>query len=268
MPEINDQNYLLKTQYHNASNLNDRIQLHARFSTNPHGWHLWVFERLNIAPQSQILELGCGPGQLWRQNSARIPASWNITLSDFSPGMLEEAQRNLADSGRDFAFELFDAQAIPLPDASFDAVIANHMLYHVPDRARALAEIRRVLRPGGRLFAATVGQNHLHEIAELSRRFDPHITLWSDRTQDNFHLESGAAELAPFFSHVVLHHYQDSLRITEAEPLVAFVASYDAGGLFTDDRRVAFAAFIAQEIAHHGPMHVTKASGMFEAAII
>ncbi len=107
-----------------------------------------------------------------------------IALSDFSPGMIEEAQHNLADAGRPFAFERIDAQAIPFADASFDMVIANHMLYHVPDRPQALAEIRRVLRPGGRLYAATGGANHLREIGELVQRFDIQIRFSARRVRE------------------------------------------------------------------------------------
>jgi ubiquinone/menaquinone biosynthesis C-methylase UbiE len=59
-----------------------------------------------------------------------------------------------------------DAAWIPLADGSMDAVIANHMLYHVSDRRRALAEIHRLLRPGGRLYATTNGLGHMAELRE------------------------------------------------------------------------------------------------------
>ncbi len=55
-------------------------------------------------------------------------------------------------------FKEIDAQSIPFEDETFDAVIANHMLYHVPDRPKAIAEIKRVLKPGGRLIATTIGK--------------------------------------------------------------------------------------------------------------
>src|SRR5436305_15089237 len=87
--------------------------------------------------------------------------------------MLEEARRNLEKGGRAFRFELMDAQAIPFEDRGFDAVIANHMLYHVPDRGLALAEVRRVLKPGGRLYTSTIGGSHLRELDELVSRFEP-----------------------------------------------------------------------------------------------
>jgi ubiquinone/menaquinone biosynthesis C-methylase UbiE len=61
-------------------------------------------------------------------------------------------------------FDVIDAQAIPYAGASFDAVVANHMLYHVQDRPRAFSEIRRALKPGGQLFVATNGQDHMAEL--------------------------------------------------------------------------------------------------------
>src|SRR2546425_966981 len=142
-----DPKYLRSEQYRDASNLNARIALHERFSTNPYGWHCWVFEHLRLSPQARVLELGCGPGILWRENLSRIPSGWAVFLSDFSPGMVQEAQTGLPGSGREFSYAVVDAQAIPSREASFDGVIANHMLFHVPDRAKALVESRRVLRP-------------------------------------------------------------------------------------------------------------------------
>lgn len=177
MSKSSDQKYLLTDQYQNASNLNARQQLHDRFSTNKHGWHRWVFDQFNLSPKSCILELGCGPGTLWLQNVHRIPEGWDITLSDFSLGMLQNAQRNLRPSHRHFKFVVVDAQSIPLEDESFDAVIANHILYHVPDRNKAFSEIRRILKPGRRFYASTNGRDHLRELRELVRAFAPNIRL-------------------------------------------------------------------------------------------
>ena len=70
MSIISNQTYL-REQYKNAANLNDRIQLHVRFSTNPYDFHMWVFDQLKLGPDSRVLELGCGPGSLWRPNLAR-----------------------------------------------------------------------------------------------------------------------------------------------------------------------------------------------------
>jgi ubiquinone/menaquinone biosynthesis C-methylase UbiE len=267
MSKIADQDYLLHEQYKDVSNFQARFQLHARFSTNHYGWLPWVFDQFKLPAACRVLELGCGPGRLWQQNSGRIPAGWEVTLSDFSPGMLEEAQRNLADSPHPFRFEVVDAQAIPFADASFDAVIANHMLYHVPDRPGALAEIRRVLKPGGRLYASTTGAAHLREMGEMLRRFDPSLpTGWGALNEETFRLENGGEALAEWFEQVRLHRYEDALAVTEAELLVAFLLSMAAQPLIVGERRAEFTRFVEQALAAQGgTIHITKDSGLFEA---
>ena len=64
MSDMVDQTYLLAQQYNTSSNLNARIQLHERFSTNPLDWHRWVFEQFQIPENSRVLELGSGTGLL------------------------------------------------------------------------------------------------------------------------------------------------------------------------------------------------------------
>lgn len=152
---MTDQSYLLEDQYRDPTNLQDRAQLHARFSVNPRGWLPWVFDRFAFGKEARLLDLGCGPGDLWHVNRERIPTGWDITLADLSPGMLDAAATKL-DKAR-FSYRVADAQDLPFDNDWFDGVIANHMLYHVPDRERALIESRRVLKADGRLYAATNG---------------------------------------------------------------------------------------------------------------
>ncbi len=85
---MNNQAYLLAEQYRDDSNLASRMSLHERFSTNPYGFQRWIFDRLDLAPDARVLELGCGTGVLWLKNRDRLPEGWNITLSDLSSGML------------------------------------------------------------------------------------------------------------------------------------------------------------------------------------
>ena len=115
----------LEQQYRDPSNLNARARLHAEFSTNKYGWCRWVFDQLHLPDRCRILELGCGPGWLWKQNLQRIPPGWDITLSDFSAGMTDTAREALADAGRAFSFEVIDAQSIPFEDEALDTVIAD-----------------------------------------------------------------------------------------------------------------------------------------------
>jgi ubiquinone/menaquinone biosynthesis C-methylase UbiE len=259
----------LAHQYKTASNLNARIQLHQRFSTNPYGWFRWVFDHFNIPSQGRILEIGCGPGVLWQENWARIPGGWDILLTDFSNGMLEQARLSLsrqplAGSPR-FRFEILDAQAVPFPyaDATFDTVIANHMIYHVAEKPALFAEIRRLLKPAGYFYATTVGENHLHETADLIRRFDPQVAPWEGITA-SFTLENGRGQLSHWFEEVFMDRYEDALMVTEAEPLVEFLLS---GFIDLPSERVLeFRDFVRQAVAASGgKFHITKDSGVFAA---
>jgi len=265
MSRTSDQRYLLRDQYKNASNLNARIRLHKRFSTNKYGWPLWVFDQLDLPPKSRILELGCGLGDLWLDNIHRIPDGWDIVLSDLSLGMLQDAQGNLGTNRRRFDFMVVDVQAIPFPDRSFDAVIANHMLYHVPHLTAALSEAYRMLRPGGRFYAATNGQAHLQELRALVKRFDPSITFGP--TDYSFNLESGSVQLSEWFGKVTLHRYEDSLAITKADPLVAYILSSigNAKSVLVGDNLPRLVTFVEHELTSHRVIRVAKDVGLFEA---
>jgi len=268
--------YLL-AQYPDASNLQARADLHQRYSTNPYDWQQWVYDQLDVPPSSRVLELGCGPGQLWRQalarqNLERLPQGWEVVLTDLSPGMAEEARRTLARQnlvrqkpalgGRRFSFAVHDAQALPFADATFDAVLANHMLYHVPDRARAFGEIRRVLRPGGRFYAATNGRAHMRELRDLHERFEAGAGRRIGSVAEPFTLENGAEQLRPWFAQVAIRRQENSLRVTEAGPLVAYAASTQT---LSEDALRALAAHVEREIARHGAIEITKDAGLFTA---
>jgi SAM-dependent methyltransferase len=265
MSQLTDSQYLRNEQYNNSSNLEARIALHARFSQNPYGWQCWVFDQLDLLPGCRVLELGCGSGALWQENVDRLPPGGEIILSDFSTGMAAQAQKNLA--GRLAAgFQIIDAQAIPYRAASFDCLIANHMLYHVPERERALAEIRRVLQPGGRLYATTGGEQHMGELYELVQNFDPEVAAngWYLDPID-FTLENGQAQLSAWFSRIELRRYLDALVVTEVEPLVDYILSTVRLSL-GDRQRADLRRFIqAQMELSGGAIHITKDSGMFIA---
>lgn len=265
MSQLWDQKYLANEQYKDASNFDARVQLHRLFSTNPYGWHKWAFDQLDLAPESRLLELGCGPGHLWRDNLDRIPEGWDLVLSDFSPGMVSEARAHLAGSGYSPGFVVADAQALPFPDASFDAVVANHMLYHVPDRPRAFFEIRRVLKPGGSFYASTLGAAHMRELTNLVTSFDPQIPFHTSQVPHLFGLENGAEQIAPYFPNVTLRRHEDSLLVTRAKPLVDYVLSSNAKIYLKGDKLAAFTSFVEQELSTNGPVHITKDSGMFLA---
>jgi SAM-dependent methyltransferase len=182
--------------------------------------------------------------------------------------MLREARQNLLPSGRVFKFDVIDAQDIPFATGSFDAVIANHMLYHVPDRERALSEIHRVLKPRGRFYATTNGRAHMRELRELIRWFQAEElgnqgNEW-ERGVGSFSLETGMAQLSPWFAEIRVERYEDALLITDIEPLVAYVMS-SISAKIERGRVEEFKRFLQREVAAEGAIRIGKDSGMFKA---
>lgn len=262
---ISDPEYI-STQYTSALNLNTRLGLHERFSINPYGWHRWVFDQLHLPDQCSILELGCGGGHLWSTNLDRMQPGWKICLSDLSEGMLAQAQANLGQAAARFEFRTIDVQAIPFANSSIDVVIANHMLFHVPDLEKALGEINRVLKSQGRLYASTVGGRHLLDLCQLLARFSPILAGWGVGTANSFSLEEGAARLAALFTDIRMERYVDALDVTEIQPLIDYVCSGRVK--FTAPERSRFVRFMKQEFKKQGGViRITKDSGLFIAAV-
>jgi ubiquinone/menaquinone biosynthesis C-methylase UbiE len=239
-----------REQYANEANLEARIALHARFSANP-GWAEWLFEREAPGAGARMLDLGCGPATLWRANRERIDPSWSLTLADSSLGMIEAARRELGERAQ---YVVADAHVLRFPADSFDVVVANHMLYHVPDRPSAFAEIRRVLVSRGSFHASTIGRGHLAELRAL-------VPGWGlgGRYAEAFGLETGPPQLEAFFDDVRVERFEDELEVTEIEPVLAYIRSSPSYG--GNDLSGPHAA-VAAAIARHGAFHISKAQGL------
>ena len=263
MSKFTDQEYLKTDQYRNASNLNARVELHRRFSTNADGWFPWVFDILKTLPSTaRVLELGCGPGYLWKECIDRIPKGWSITLSDLSDGMVDAAWRNLVVTGRAFKYEQIDAQSIPYPDETFDIVIANFMLYHVPDRPKALQEIRRILKQNGYFFAATSSYRHLNELNTWLKKASPYEYFPFNNT---FSLDNGFEQLTPFFSSVEVKNYDNSLLVTEIEPLMAYILSTTKAKDIPESALLEIRRELEDILSEKGEIFITTDSGLFLA---
>ncbi len=256
-----DRDSLRNDQYHDDANLSARIDIHRRFSTNPLGWYGWFFDQVALPTGADVLGLGCGKGGMWAANRDRIPPGLHLTLTDLSPSMLAAARPRLEPIVPGTRFVMVDAQAIPFDDDSFDVAIANHMLYHVPDIPRALAEVRRVLRPAGRFHAATNGARHMIELDRLVARLASEAER--DRVDQRFGLENGGEPLERIFERVERSGYVDSLAVTEAEAVVRYVLSNADRHLITRERILALRRAVDDEIASTGAFRITKSTGLF-----
>jgi SAM-dependent methyltransferase len=259
-----DPEFLLSQEYNEASALNTRIEIQARYSLKRYGWFHWLFDQLRDIPEEgRILELGCGPGHLWLDNSSRLPGGWQVALSDFSQGMVDEARQQLADQPA-FSFHLLDAQAIAFPDNHFDAVIANGIYDHVPHRKQAFAETARVLKPGGRLYASAGGRTHLQQLEELVRPFAPDADYGG--APERFGLENGQALLAAWFLDVQQSDYEDTLVFRDAYPIVAYLLSEAAARPTLSGPRLRdLLRHLQAKLAAEGEIHVAIQKGLFTA---
>ena len=219
MDNFSNPKYLRTKQYKTADNLNARIDLHRRFSVNRSRWHKWVFEQFKFAPQSHLLELGSGPGYLWSENINRVPQTWEITLSDLSIGMLAVTGQQLAGQ-KQFRRLACNAQQLPLCANIFDAVIANHMLYHLPNIEKALSEIARVLKPGSVFYATTNSSSHLKEIWQWVKEALPNSsaarnisTSWLNG-ELSFGLENGEHLLKENFGTIKMIRYEHCIKMS------------------------------------------------------
>ena len=142
-------------------------------------------EAVKAAAPRRVLEVGCGWGELAAWLAQETGA--DVVAIDLSPRMVELARERGVDA------RVGDVQQLAFPDASFDVAVAAWMLYHVPDLDRALAELARVVRPGGRLVAVTNSAFHLQELREL---------VASGPSPSTFTRENGEELLARHFGSV------------------------------------------------------------------
>ncbi len=262
---VNKMTSLLK-QYSNSSNFMARVELNRKFGTNPYKWTSWLFDQIKFKKNARVLELGCGNGILWKSNLQKIPEDAHILLSDFSEGMLDDAELTLGDAAERFEYEVIDAEQIPHLDNSFDVVIANLMLYHVPDRKKAISEISRVLKSDGVLYATTFGLNYMKELSDLVSNYDKSANCSLEPVARAFGLENGEKQLSESFRDIKLIKYEDGLEVTEAEPLVNYVLSFTrVKNIINGNKINEFSEYITNILNENGKIQIKKESGMFIA---
>jgi ubiquinone/menaquinone biosynthesis C-methylase UbiE len=258
---LTDKDSLRRDQYAGTGKLDARVLVHRLFSTNPEPWQGWVMDRLSPQPGEAVLEVGCGPGALWREAADKVPDVFAPVLADLSLGMVVSARNGCFEKGVPARCLAADAALLPFAPATFDAVVANHMLYHVEDLDAALGAFCRVLRPGGRFLAATNGPGHLRELHELATRVDPSYAAAG--AVRRFDLETAPPLLGSHFEDVTLHRYEDGLRITETEPVVAYLKSMWHGARLGGEALDRCRDLLGEALRRDGVFTVTKETGLF-----
>lgn len=242
----------VKLQYSDDERLRIRIATHERCSENTTSFVEWVLQRVGARPGERLLDVGSGPGGYHgRLSGVRVVAL------DLSEGMLAKLRVPAVRA---------DAGKLPVRDASFDRVMANHVLYHLPDIAESLREIRRVVRPGGRVVLATNSRETMRPLWALTDRISEEVGVPAYRTVAlRFGLED-LPVVQEIFPKARVEVYEDAFLFRNEEPLLAYIASMwvDLG---TVDQRAQFLARLGDEvrkiIAREGVFRVPKRSGCF-----
>ncbi|MEM7286099.1 MAG: class I SAM-dependent methyltransferase [Actinomycetota bacterium] len=255
-----DQAYLRSEQYGDGSKLSTRMSLHARFGTAITSFPDFAAALVPWRSGGRALDCGTGTGMFW--TNAASPRDTSLTLVDLSPGMVDEATTRARASGfSDVAGREADAQSLPFDDESFDVVVANHMLYHVPDPGRALDEFARVLTDEGVLIASTNGRGHMAEL------IDAIVAVFGTATEaltDNFGIDTGRPLLERRFGSVTWHDYENELVVDDLDAALAYATSFPPGDAATADQLAGLRSELDRR-SREGILRITPVTGAFVA---
>jgi ubiquinone/menaquinone biosynthesis C-methylase UbiE len=222
-----DDRYLRNVQYADSKKLAARANIHAKYGRGD--WFAWLASQPDWPSGGDVLEVGCGAGWFWAGAAPYVLPGLRVQLTDISFGMVQQAVIRARENGHWNQVEgcVADASYQPFPDASFDAVLASHMLYHVPDPRVALAEIARVLRSNCTAVIATNGISNMRELLDLRRAV--FAGKHGDQVSTAFTLENGRPMVEAVFATVELRKYPDMLVCTEPRDVVDYLTSSPPG---------------------------------------
>jgi len=158
---------LVRRRYDRIAPIYDALQAMMELSAGRWRRELWTG-----VTGGRVLEIGVGTGK----SVPFYPAQADIVAIDISEKMLDRARRRAARLGAAVRFEVADVQRLPYPDGSFDTALATFVFCSVPDPVRGLSEVRRVLRPGGRLLLLEHVLSQVRPLRWLMRALDPLVS--------------------------------------------------------------------------------------------
>jgi SAM-dependent methyltransferase len=267
-----DRDILMKRAYATDEHLAVRYRIHEQYSDPKIDFPKWVMEKMPWRGDEWVLDVGSGPGSYFELVETLAPRGRHVA-GDLSFGMVKQARSN--PHAAHTPVLTLDVQALPFPGATFDVILANHMLYHVPHLDRALAEIRRVLRPRGCLIASSNSLHTMPEFDTLARRA---CTLLGYPRQDftspvrTFALENGPVILARYFRAIARYDVPSAFHFPEVEPVLEYLNSTRALHEPQLPEDVTWDAYIdvmgkqiTRLIRHFGELQVHKLVGVLVA---
>lgn len=213
----------LAYQYADSEKLRIRQEAHKCYSEATGDFFDWLLDILDPQPGEMVADVGCGPGAYHPKLADR---GARIVGIDASLGMAEDVRRGAETWGLTIWAIQADAERLPLVDACCDRLMANHMLYHVPDQAAALREMARVLKPGGRVVLATNAADNsalLHRLHHESAREQGYVPV-SRSLVERFSLDARDL-VAQVFPNVRVAVRPDAFRFPTLDAVLRYYAS-------------------------------------------
>ncbi|MEW9532850.1 methyltransferase domain-containing protein [Microbispora sp. NPDC049125] len=250
---------------------------HNRYRTNPRSLIDHLVEQLELSGTETLLDIGCGNGFVLEHLRPHL-ADGHIVGLDIAPGVLRAAEARLAGVATPCEWVEGSADDLSLfGDHAFERVIATYMMHYVPDIDRCLAEVRRVLRPGGRFVLTTDRTDSMVEMYEMHfavlRDMDAPKRLFKATPKARISLANGEEYLRRHFANVELRTWQDQLRFASAEAFMAFYSAHnyccaasepgDLGENFFEELHTRARARVEDVIARDGYFALTKFTGSF-----
>ena len=251
----------VKKQFSNDKNLAMRINFYKKYTTNKYSFSDWLFDKYKFKENMSILELGCGDVIHWKDRIDKLPNGCKLILSDFSEGMLNLVKERYS-RFENVSFEKIDIQSIPFEDDSFDMIIANHMLFHVPDLNKALLEVKRVLKKGGYFYSATDGNGGMRPfLHEAIKQFNPESKAFTEQLPIN--LQNGKEILERYFPIVERFDYENVLAITKTEDLMEWLKSTTSISGFSEENLADLYKYFENIRVKDGAINIPRETGLF-----
>lgn len=214
-----DRQHLTEKSYKTNEPLKVRIRTHELYTEPQIDFVPWVLSHIPWRGDELVIDVGCGAGIYAAQ--AQVHGR-SYVACDLSFGMVAGVQ-NASQKVN------LDVQTLPIESATADVVLANHMLYHVPDKDKALQEIVRVLKPSGYLIAATNSGRNMAEMRQLMSEATTRLEIELEdpfaAVATRFDLETSIELLKPYFAQVERHDLPAVLVFPEPQPIIDYLAS-------------------------------------------
>jgi SAM-dependent methyltransferase len=248
-----DRSRLRDTQYRTDANLAARQSLY-RFQQPRVDLPPLVLSLAAPNGSEAAADIGCGNGAYLAELTRRRHTGPMLGI-DLSAGMLPAAR-----SRAPYAIlAAGDAAALPLRDGVSDLTLAAHMLYHLPQPAAAIRELRRITRPGGQVLVVLNGADHLRELRDLITTALGMFTSRQPPPRERLRLDDGERLLAIQFTSTTRHDFTSELLIPGPQPVEDYVRSMTITQAQPDP--TAFAAAVASLTPTSGTFRVRTHTG-------